>query len=186
VVCLCRLRFLFFPRMYGHPFQFRGGYRHPPPPQQSANPNNNFFQQPALPNVPNPNSVFFQPPLPPSFSFPNTSCPFPPQNPSPPPPPPPNPNLAIEHADRAIANACRALLAAGDSVSAWTVSQNALLTLQVDSWNTLGIKMQQVPSLHRLMMTEGKVYIFISYHSFRTKVMVIQYLIMLVIELNNE
>lgn len=33
--------------------------------------------------------------------------------------------------------------------------------LQVDSWDALGIKMQQVPSLHRLMITEGKVNAFV-------------------------
>jgi hypothetical protein len=33
------------------------------------------------------------------------------------------------------------------------------LMLQVDSLNSLGIKIQQVPTLHRLMITEGKVYI---------------------------
>jgi len=151
----------YFPRMNGHPFPFRGGHRQPPPPPppHSANaPNlNNFFPQQSTPqyplNVPNPTAAFFQPP-PPSFSFPNNARSFPPQYP---PPPPPNYKLAIDHAERAAAAAYSALLAAGGSVSAWEVSQNALLMLQVDSWNSLGIKMQQVPSLHRLMMTEGKV-----------------------------
>ncbi|MED6130773.1 hypothetical protein PIB30_003794 [Stylosanthes scabra] len=74
----------------------------------------------------------------------------------------PNPKQAIiEQLDRAAANACRELLAAGECVSAWIVSQKALLALQVDSWNTVGIKMQQVPSLHRLMMIEGKVNAFV-------------------------
>ncbi|RDX88172.1 hypothetical protein CR513_30268, partial [Mucuna pruriens] len=172
--------------MYGHPFRFRGGPQPPPPPHSAnvPNPNNVFFQQPppqsanaSNPNTvffqptapqstnsPNPNSAFFQPP--PSFSLPNTARSFPFQNPLPFPPqnpltPPPNPKPAIDHADRAAANACRDLLVAGESVSAWKVSQNALLTLQVDSWNSLGIKMQQVPSLHRLMITEGKVNAFV-------------------------
>lgn len=149
----------FPPPMNGHPFSFRGGHRQPSPPPHSANaPNlNNFFLQPLPPqyplNVPNPTTAFFHPP-PPSFSFPNTARSFPPQHP---PPPPPNSKLAIEHADRAASTACSALLAAGGSVSAWEVSQKALLMLQVDSWNSLGIKMQQVPSLNRLMITEGKV-----------------------------
>ncbi|KAL4331696.1 hypothetical protein HN51_038485 [Arachis hypogaea] len=74
----------------------------------------------------------------------------------------PNPKQAIiEQLDRAAATACRDFLAAGEYVSAWNVSQKALLALQVDSWNTLGIKMQQVPSLHRLMITEGKVNAFV-------------------------
>ncbi|TKY59984.1 hypothetical protein E2542_SST17079 [Spatholobus suberectus] len=153
--------------MYGHPFRFRGGHR-PPPPQSANGPNpNNIFFQPPPPhsaNIPNPNNAFFQPP--PSFSLPNTARPFPFQNPLPfppqnPSPPSPNPKHAIDNADRAAANACRDLLAAGDSVSAWKVSQSALLTLQVDSWNSLGIKMQQVPSLHRLMIAEGKVNAFV-------------------------
>lgn len=49
------------------------------------------------------------------------------------------------------------LLAAGESVSAWKVSQAVLVTLQVDSWDSLGLRMQEVPSLHRLILTEGKV-----------------------------
>ncbi|XP_050899985.1 protein NO VEIN isoform X1 [Lathyrus oleraceus] len=72
-----------------------------------------------------------------------------------------NPKQAIGMAENASSKACRDLLAAGDSVSAWKVSQKALLTLQVDSLNSLGIKMQQVPTLHRLMLTEGKVNAFI-------------------------
>ncbi|CAJ1939134.1 unnamed protein product [Sphenostylis stenocarpa] len=149
--------------MYGHPFTFRGAHRQPRPPPHSSNATNpnNIFSQPPLPqyspNVPNHKNAFCRPP-PPTFPFPNTGCLFPPQNPT---PPPPNPKLTIEHADRAAATACRDLLAAGNSVSAWEVSQNALVTLQLDSWNSLGIKMQQVPSLHRLMITEGKVNAFI-------------------------
>ncbi|KAK7400096.1 hypothetical protein VNO78_11296 [Psophocarpus tetragonolobus] len=150
--------------MQGHPFPFRGGHPQPPPPNPNNNhnfyfqspplptPNNNnfYFQSPLLPNVPNP---FFHPPPPPpppppSFPFPSTTQ-------------PPNPKLAIDHADRAVASACRSLLAAGESVSAWKVSQDVLLTLQVDSWNSLGIKMQQVPSLHHLMFIEAKVNAFI-------------------------
>ncbi|CAI8618591.1 unnamed protein product [Vicia faba] len=72
-----------------------------------------------------------------------------------------NPKQAIAMAENASSKACRDILAAGDSVSAWKVSQKALLTLQVDSLNSLGIKMQQVPTLHRLMLTEGKVNAFI-------------------------
>ncbi|KAJ1407272.1 Arp2/3 complex subunit 2/4 [Sesbania bispinosa] len=96
-----------------------------------------------------------------NFHLPNTAWPAQLQNPVGFPPPPQNPKYAIDRAEHAVAKACRDLLAAGDSVSAWKVSQNALLTLQVDSWNSLGIKMQQVPSLHRLMITEGKVNAFV-------------------------
>lgn len=68
-----------------------------------------------------------------------------------------NPKEHTEKIDRAVAKARDDLLAAGESVTAWKVSQKALLMLQVDAWSALGMKMQQVPSLHRLMMIEGKV-----------------------------
>lgn len=68
-----------------------------------------------------------------------------------------NPKELTEKIDRAVSKARDDLLAAGDSVTSWNVSQKSLLMLQLDSWNSLGIKMQQVPSLHRLMSIEGKV-----------------------------
>ncbi|CAL0306413.1 unnamed protein product [Lupinus luteus] len=64
----------------------------------------------------------------------------------------------VVEADRAADQAWRELFMARETVSAWKVSQNTLLALQVDSWESLGIKMQQVPSLLRLMIIEGKVY----------------------------
>ncbi|KAF2299960.1 hypothetical protein GH714_006425 [Hevea brasiliensis] len=67
----------------------------------------------------------------------------------------------LERVDRAAEKAWQDLLAAGESVSAWKVSQAALVTLQVDSWDSLGFRMQEVPSLHRLILTEGKVNAFI-------------------------
>lgn len=42
-------------------------------------------------------------------------------------------------------------------MTAWKVSQAALLTLKAESWEALGFQMQQVPSLYRLMVIEGKV-----------------------------
>ncbi|KAI9084440.1 hypothetical protein K1719_033630 [Acacia pycnantha] len=68
-----------------------------------------------------------------------------------------NPKELIEKIDHAVVKSRDDLLKARESVSSWKVSQKALLMLQVDSWGTLGIKMQQVPSLHHLMMIEGKV-----------------------------
>lgn len=67
----------------------------------------------------------------------------------------------IEGTERAVAKAWRDLVAAGESVSAWKVSQAALLALRVDSWSSLGFQMQEVPALHRLMATEGKINAFI-------------------------
>ncbi|XP_054822554.1 protein NO VEIN [Prosopis cineraria] len=72
-----------------------------------------------------------------------------------------NPKELLEKIDLAVIKVRDDLLKAGESVSAWNVSQKALLMLQVDSWSSLGIKMQQVSSLHRLLMIEGKVNAFV-------------------------
>nr|XP_043628280.1 protein NO VEIN-like [Erigeron canadensis] len=64
--------------------------------------------------------------------------------------------------DKAVAKARRELLAAGDNVSALKVSQAALVILEADSWDSLGVKMQNVPSLFRLMLIEGKINAFIN------------------------
>ena len=45
-------------------------------------------------------------------------------------------------------------------MTAWKVSQAALLMLKADSWESLGFQMQQVPSLYHLMAIEGKVVIY--------------------------
>ena len=66
----------------------------------------------------------------------------------------------MEKVDRAVTNARRNIIAAGESVTAWKVSQDTLLILNLDSWSSLGFPMQEVPSLHRLMLTEGKVLIY--------------------------
>ncbi|KAM7485838.1 hypothetical protein LguiA_001847 [Lonicera macranthoides] len=72
------------------------------------------------------------------------------------------PNVEVlEMIDRAVVKARLNLLAAGENASAWKVSQAALLILKVDSWELLGVQMQQVPSLHRLIVTEGKINAFI-------------------------
>lgn len=57
------------------------------------------------------------------------------------------------------------LVAAGRFVSAWKVLQSALLMLKVDAQTclALGLQMQQVPSLLRLVLTEGRV---ITQHEF--------------------
>ncbi|KAM7485828.1 hypothetical protein LguiA_001837 [Lonicera macranthoides] len=75
---------------------------------------------------------------------------------------PPRPNVEVlERIDRAVVKARLDLLAAGENASAWKVSQAALLILKVDSWESLGVQMQQVPSLHRLIVTEAKINAFI-------------------------
>lgn len=70
---------------------------------------------------------------------------------------PQNHGLSLERIEEAVAQARRSLHAAGESVSAWKVSQSVVSTLQVDSWSSLGYSMHEVPSLYRLMLTEGKV-----------------------------
>lgn len=104
----------------------------------------------------------------PNFNFPpqNPSFPRPPPQPQPQPQAKPKPkpkptkvNIyeVFDRLDRAVIKARRDILAAGGNVSAWKVSQEALLALKADSWESLGFKMQQVPSLHRLMAIEAKV-----------------------------
>lgn len=66
--------------------------------------------------------------------------------------------LMINHT---VAKAHSDLLAAGESISAWKVSQSALSILQVDSWDSLGYRMQEIDALHRLIMMEGKINSFI-------------------------
>ncbi|KAJ9555637.1 hypothetical protein OSB04_010251 [Centaurea solstitialis] len=171
--------------MYGQPpphFSRRGGGRgQPPPPMQPQpflNPNNYLL---------NNNNYFFQPPnfpiLHPNFPIENPN--FLPQNIN---FPTENPNLhnhnlkfapnnnqfpnnnnrvvpnnggTIEKIDKAVVKARRELMAAGENVSALKVSQAALVVLQADSWDSLGVQMQHVPSLYRLMLIEGKINAFI-------------------------
>ncbi|KAL8028669.1 hypothetical protein ABFX02_14G176300 [Erythranthe guttata] len=68
---------------------------------------------------------------------------------------------ALERIERAVVKSQTDILAKGGNVSAWKVSQAALLTLQAYSWDSLGFPMQQVPSLFRIMVIEGKVNSFI-------------------------
>ncbi|KAK4489070.1 hypothetical protein RD792_004864 [Penstemon davidsonii] len=85
--------------------------------------------------------------------------------------PHPNPNLlpqqvkrqivTIEQLDNAAMKACHDLLSSNEYVSAWKVSQAVLLTVKAESWESLGFQMQQVPSLNRLLVKEGKISAFI-------------------------
>ncbi|XP_068634476.1 protein NO VEIN [Aristolochia californica] len=67
----------------------------------------------------------------------------------------------LERIESVVTEVKHGLLTAGESVSLWKVSQAVLLSLQVDSWTTLGFQFQEIPSLYRLMMTEGKVNAFV-------------------------
>ncbi|XP_050219980.1 protein NO VEIN [Mercurialis annua] len=67
----------------------------------------------------------------------------------------------VDRVNVVVAKVWKDLLAAKESVSAWKVSQAALVELQVESWDALGFPMQSVPSLHGLILTEGKINSFI-------------------------
>ncbi|KAL7083746.1 hypothetical protein ACP275_14G181400 [Erythranthe tilingii] len=67
----------------------------------------------------------------------------------------------LDRTEKAVVEARAELVARGENVSAWKVSQAALLDLQVSSWEFLGFSMQKVPTLRRIMDIEGKVNLFI-------------------------
>ncbi|KAI5349822.1 hypothetical protein L3X38_002711 [Prunus dulcis] len=71
------------------------------------------------------------------------------------------PKEMLERIDGAAEKARAELVAAGRSVSAWKVLESALLMLKVDAWSSLMLPMYQVPSLHRLMLTEGRINAYI-------------------------
>lgn len=62
-----------------------------------------------------------------------------------------------EKVDKAARSAWKTLLKSNKSVSAWKVSQEALMAVKAESWESLGFQMQQVPSLKSIVVTEGKV-----------------------------
>lgn len=64
--------------------------------------------------------------------------------------------------DAVVKKAHTDLLAAGESVTAWRVSQAALVMLKADSFESLGCCMQYVPSLYRIIITEAKVNSYIN------------------------
>lgn len=67
------------------------------------------------------------------------------------------PAEGVTRINNAVAKAHSDLLVAKESISAWKVSQSALSILQVDSWDSLGVRMQEIDALHRLIAMEGKV-----------------------------
>lgn len=138
--------------MYGQPPRFNHGL--PPPPQfNPVFPQNPNFLPPHLNQfLPNPNFPANFPFQSPNFQFQNPN--FPIQKPD---GPVVNPNEVLEMVDRAVEKARGDLVCAGDSVSTWKVRQAALVILKTDSWDSFGFQMQEVPSLYRLMVTEGKV-----------------------------
>lgn len=69
--------------------------------------------------------------------------------------------ISIGTVEEEALKAHKELVNAGESVNAWKVSQAALVSLQVDSWSTLGFQIQDVAFLRKLLFTEGKVNAFI-------------------------
>ncbi|WOL09515.1 hypothetical protein Cni_G18268 [Canna indica] len=143
------------PPYYGRRGVSGGGFRHPTYPHQNptfvfsgnlqshVNLPNNFQNPFQNPTMPQPAHHYFQ----------NTV--FPQQNTS------PNLHATIQRVDAAATKAHRDLVDAGQSVSAWKVSQAALVALKVEAWSSLGFQIQDVPSLHSLIVTEGKINAFI-------------------------
>ncbi|KAL3634393.1 hypothetical protein CASFOL_021447 [Castilleja foliolosa] len=67
----------------------------------------------------------------------------------------------VEEVDKAAMGAWRELVELNENVSAWKVSNAALLKVKADSWRSLGYDMHQVPSLSRLLAIEQKIHTFI-------------------------
>ncbi|CAN8232243.1 unnamed protein product [Cochlearia groenlandica] len=67
----------------------------------------------------------------------------------------------VARIDKAVNETRRLVVAAGESVSSTRVSRSVLEQLEADSWRSLGVQMQDVPSLRQLMALEGKVNAFI-------------------------
>ncbi|KAL7106458.1 hypothetical protein ACP275_07G115500 [Erythranthe tilingii] len=83
----------------------------------------------------------------------NSSCTFPPQCVN-------SQREIVDELDNAVIRARAELLGSNQNVSSWKVSQEALLMVKAESWESLGFKMQQVPSLKHLMIIEGKINAF--------------------------
>ncbi|KAF8086648.1 hypothetical protein N665_0617s0011, partial [Sinapis alba] len=73
----------------------------------------------------------------------------------------PKRKVEVQRIDKSVNKTRKAVIAAGESVSSTRVSRSVLEELQADSWRTLGVQMQDVPSLRQLMALEGKVNAFI-------------------------
>ncbi|XP_062109173.1 protein NO VEIN [Humulus lupulus] len=74
---------------------------------------------------------------------------------------PQNRENMMEKVDNAAEKARREFIAAGESVSSWKVAQAAVSALKIDSWLSLGFRMQEVPSLNNIILVEGKINAFI-------------------------
>ncbi|KAL8162904.1 hypothetical protein V2J09_014393 [Rumex salicifolius] len=73
----------------------------------------------------------------------------------------PSRSETLKKIEVAVEQARGELIASAKNVSTWKVIESVLLKLKVDSWDSLGFQLQQVPSLHRLIVIEGKINAFI-------------------------
>lgn len=69
----------------------------------------------------------------------------------------PKRKVELERIDKAVNKTRESIIAAGESVSSTIMSQSVLAELQAGSWRSLGVQMQDVPSLRQLMALEAKV-----------------------------
>jgi len=66
--------------------------------------------------------------------------------------------ISLEMVEAAVAKAKNDLLSAGGNVSTWKVAQSACVYLQISSWDSLGVRFNDVPTLRNLQFVEGKVW----------------------------
>lgn len=69
----------------------------------------------------------------------------------------PKHKVEVMRINKAVINTRKSMIAAGESVSSTRVSRSVLEELEADSWRSMGVQMQDVPSLRQLMALEGKV-----------------------------
>ncbi|KAL6636733.1 hypothetical protein ACP70R_024305 [Stipagrostis hirtigluma subsp. patula] len=77
------------------------------------------------------------------------------------PQPPRNQQSVLERAQAAATKAREELVKSGEGVTGWKVAQAVLVALKVDSWDSLGVQLHEVPLLRDIFLTEGKVNAFI-------------------------
>ncbi|GJZ41621.1 hypothetical protein Tco_0588507 [Tanacetum coccineum] len=71
-------------------------------------------------------------------------------------------NMYIMKIGKAVTKARRGIVSSGEHVSSAKVVEDVVLELNVDQWDSIGVKMQDVPPLFRLMQLEKKINTFIN------------------------
>ncbi|KAH0448721.1 hypothetical protein IEQ34_022521 [Dendrobium chrysotoxum] len=70
-------------------------------------------------------------------------------------------HFSIEEVESAVVKAHKDLLESGENVSVWKISQSVARSLKVSSWEALGFRTVDAPTLRDLQPIEGKVNAFI-------------------------